>query len=141
MIRSYVRYLKRSLYTDKYDIARPYHIVIDLVIKLFGLGFAFAGAYLLYTSSYCYFQLHYIAISPVCEMLYGQINSSGFLEGRDIVEVLTMRWLWGAGNILIALFISSVLVVRHLSKTLPDHLYLRCFAPEEHKRKRLNLEE
>ena len=141
MFHSYVRYLKRSLYADKYDIVRPYHKVIDLLIKLAGLAFSFIGAYLIYTASFCYFKLHYIEVSPTCQMIFTQININGFLASRDVVEVLVMRWLWGAGNLLIALFASQVLIVRHLNETLPDHIYLRCFADEEHKRKRLSIDD
>lgn len=134
MIGRYYQFLKRSLHTFDDDIARPYHKVIDLVIKLTSLSIAAVGGYLLVTASSCYFSLGTETLPTYCASLFDAVTF-----GRDhqtLFQVALMRSLSGIGALLIALFMSQVLVVRHLNETLPDHIYLRCFSTKEEKKAR-----
>jgi hypothetical protein len=76
------------------------------------------------------------AQSLACTYLVGETLPLG-VEVSALFDVLLMQWLLGAGYLLVAIFISQILVVRHLNETLPDHIYLRCFATEEERRRRL----
>lgn len=134
MIRRYIQFLKRSLYAFDDDIAQPYHKIIDLLIKLTSLAIASVGAYLMFTASSCYFSLSTDILSSSCTAIFEVMEL-----GRDhptLFQVTLMRFLSGAGALLVALFMSQVLVVRHLNETLPDHIYLRCFATKEEKQSR-----
>lgn len=134
MIGRYFQFLKRSLHAFDDDIARPYHKIIDLLIKLSSLAIAVVGAYFMVTASSCYFSLSTDMPSASCSAIFEAMEL-----GRDhptLFEVTLVRFLSGIGALLVALFMSQVLVVRHLNETLPDHIYLRCFASEEEKKSR-----
>lgn len=138
----FLTFLRRSLYTHRHDISQPYHKIIDLLIKLVSLYFAIVGGLLLVTVPYCYGTGTVLNDGALCTQLY--LDSARahafFLEGR-IDEYFLMKWVTGLGYMVITLFLSQVLVVRHLNETLPDHIYLRCFASEEEKSKRLPMKE
>lgn len=134
MIQRYIQFLKRSLHTFDDDIAQPYHKIIDLLIKLTSLAIASVGAYLMFTASSCYFSFSTDMLPVSCTPL---VEAMEF--GRDyptLFQVTLIRFLSGIGALLVALFMSQVLVVRHLNETLPDHIYLRCFATQEEKKAR-----
>lgn len=135
MMQRYLKFIKRSLHTHEHDIVQPYHKIIDLCFKVVSLGFAFAGAYLLVTTPLCIFSPS-IAQKYCASLSADASNAPLFTAGADYGYFL-MRWLTGAGYMLITIFLSQVLVVRYLGETLPDHIYLRCFATEEEKAKRL----
>lgn len=140
ILKQYFRFLARSAETLEHDISQPYHKVIDLILKLVSLGLAAWGAYLLFTSTSCYFSPSNVPTIPVyCAPV---LEALEFGRGHPtLFQVTLMQWLEGAGALLVALFISQVLVVRHLNETLPDHIYLRCFATEEEKQRRLPIKE
>jgi len=130
------------MYTHRHDISQPYHKVIDLLFKLVSLSFGISGLYLLFSAASCYFSHIGLQPSPFCESIIGQLQPDSSVSFEQLIfQNLLMRWLWGAGNMSVAIFISLILVVRHLNETLPDHIYLRCFASEEEKKKRLPLKE
>lgn len=135
IIRDYYQFLKRSCHTLEHDITQPYHKYTDLLFKLAGLVFGISGTYLLVTSISCYFVPEGPTIPAYCAPVFESMKT--MREDASLFQVTLMRFLLGGGYMLVALFISLILVVRHLNETLPDHIYLRCFATEEEKRKRL----
>lgn len=136
LFQEYKKFLKRSIHTFPEDIVQPYHKIIDLVLKVTGLFFATTGACLILSSVHCYS----MGATDFCASILTTTMTQAAPVSETTLDPLLMRWLWGAGHILIALFVSSVLIVRHLNETLPDHIYLRCFASSEERERRLPLE-
>lgn len=140
MLQKYLNFLHRSIHTFPDDITQPYHKVIDLLFKLFSLWLAFVGAFYIIFTPHCYFDFvaGMASDSLSCSYTLGEkISSPGILDPGLVGELFLMQWLLGVGYFLIAIFISQILVVRHLNETLPDHIYLRCFSTAEEKKKRL----
>ena len=140
VLQPYLNFLQRSKQTLPDDITQPYHKVIDFLFKIFSLWAALVGAFYIIFTPHCYFA--FIAgeasESLSCTYTLGEkISSPVILEPGLAGELFLMQWLLGVGYFLIAIFVSQILVVRHLNETLPDHIYLRCFATAEEKKKRL----
>jgi hypothetical protein len=121
------------------DIVQPYHKIIDLGFKLTGLWFGVVGGLGLVVVPQCYIDYSGGATTSfLCEYYVGQdIVYPAILTPDQVDRIFFMAWFENAGYLLIALFMSSILIVRHINETLPDHIYLRCFASEEEKAKRL----
>lgn len=142
MFQKYIAFIKRSLYTHKHDIAQPYHKVIDLVIKLVSLGFAIVGLFYVIGAPSCYLSLLNGEQSPLCGYFtYATMVPPYSLHEPLIMKVLAAKWFVGIGYTLAGMFLSQVLIVRHLNETLPDQIYLRCFSDEDQKKKKLPMKE
>ncbi len=142
MLRQYLSFLKRSLYTHKHDIAQPYHKVIDLIIKLISLGFAIFGLFYVVGAPYCYLSSVSGEIGKMCVYFIHEIHTPLYIMSEvATIKILVAKWMIGIGYLLSAIFLSQVLVVRHLNETLPDQIYLRCFSSEDEKQQRLPLKD
>lgn len=143
MIKPYLNFLKRSLHSHPHDMVRPYHKVADLGFKIGSLVLAIIGCVYLVATPACYLATMEGERSTTCIFIienYVQ-NITEPLSGMPTVEFFVAYWLTGLGYMVIAIFVSQVLLVRLLNETLPDHIYLRCFATLEEKKKRLNIKD
>lgn len=120
----YKTFLRKSIFSSPDDIERPYHKIINLALKILGIGFAAVGVWLLYKSVLLY----------VVEIK----NSSAVVileQNQSLNQVIALSLL-GIGSVLIGIFISLVLLLRYISFTLPDRIYLRQSAFKENEQKR-----
>lgn len=121
-------FLRRSFFSSQGDIERPYHKIINLLLKTIGIGFMLLGLWFFYSAAEKYFTEYYSFIIQEKEISV-QVKENLFEEINSIS-------LLGITSLLLGLCVSSVLVLRYVAFTLPDRIYFRNYASREEKKAR-----
>lgn len=139
-------FFKRSIYSSPDDIEKPYHKVVNLLLKLLSIAFVVLGLWLNLVATDIYYKEAMSSKSSQSlskqtgQMATDNKSSAPSLTGQpaqqteDNLETeqtynrIVSLNMFGIGFILVGIFIALVLLVRYIAFTLPDRIYLRCYA-------------
>ena len=163
MIKIYVsfkNFLQKFIFSLPDDIEKPFQKIINLVLKIVGIGLVIFAIYLLAAATQLFFIYKTILNSPIIDskieivsqekenlnnedngtipqkIIQNKETFSGTFEKEELADRIVMILLFSIGFMAVSVFISLVLLVRYLVWTLPDRIYLRCYSSIEEKRKK-----
>lgn len=111
----YKNFMRKSIFSSPDDIERPYHKIVNLVLKILGVAFILFGLWLIYIAGGYFIE-------------FKNVNIADKTAQDNILLALI-----GIGSILIGIFISLVLILRYVAFTLPDRIYTRQYVSNEKK--------
>lgn len=127
------------------DLEQPFVKKADLVLKFFGIAFALSGIWLIFSSVASYFQEVKALYSNLYPAFIAGSNPAASVDQlrllyemqRDQLLIhVFYKLILGLAFVVTSFVFNAVLMAEYISFTLPDKIYLRCFATKEEKEKK-----
>ncbi len=116
ILGSYWKFLQKSVFSSLDDIQRPYHKIVNLILKIVSLAFIVGGLWLNLMAMDAY--VTNVAGIPGMEI----INLTENVNSLDQIIAIS---LFGISFILVGSSIGLVLLLRYIAFALPDRIFLR----------------
>jgi hypothetical protein len=114
--KTYLKFLRRSIFSSPDDIQRPYHKIANFVVKIISLAFLVVGLW-----------LNLLAMNVYITNVAGirEFGTMGLIEKAASLDQIIALSLFGISFILAGIFLGLVLLLRYTAFTLPDRIFLR----------------